>query len=263
MTTSGFTQAAWQVMDLARADARARGHPRVGTGHILRGLVLQGDGVAAQVLGSLGVTLARAGGLAEHGRRARNWRPHRRKAPLALTAAAERVIELACEETRKSVDTEHILAALVREPAGPATHILEALGARPWKVRRQLARALSAHEGIGFPEHELPSLTLPRLPSTEFPTPEELKRINELRLARAKFRREIQDDPAKLLLEPPPALATLPVLSLLLKNLGRVATNRALTACRISPSKKLGELSRRQREELSEFLRHRSSAGGK
>ena len=180
-------------MDLAADDARAHDHPRVGTGHILRGLILQEDGVAARVLASLGVTLARAGGLAEARPGAGSWRPRKAKA-LELTAAAERVIELALEETRDSVDTEHILAALVREPAGPATHILETLGARPWKVRRHLILALTGHEGNEFAEHELPSLALPRIEPRHQTS---LERANEVRSARARFKREFRDDPTR------------------------------------------------------------------
>src|SRR5829696_8415958 len=52
-----FTDRARQVAVEAQVSARRLGHGHVGTEHILLGL-LQGDGIAARVLGSLGITAA-------------------------------------------------------------------------------------------------------------------------------------------------------------------------------------------------------------
>ena len=52
-----FTDRARQVAIDAQVSARQLGHGHVGTEHILLGL-LQGDGIAARVLGALGVTSA-------------------------------------------------------------------------------------------------------------------------------------------------------------------------------------------------------------
>ena len=60
-----------------------------------------------------------------------------------------------------------------------------------------------------------------------------------------------------LLLDPPEYLATAKVFDLLLAvpKYGRVKVNRILTHCRISPSKTIGGLSERQRNELVSYLR--------
>jgi hypothetical protein len=60
-----------------------------------------------------------------------------------------------------------------------------------------------------------------------------------------------------LLLDPPDYLLTAKVFDLLLAvpKYGRVKVNRILTHCRISPSKTIGGLSERQRDELVRFLR--------
>ena len=60
-----------------------------------------------------------------------------------------------------------------------------------------------------------------------------------------------------LLLDPPEYLLTAKVFDLLLAvpKYGRVKVNRILTHCRISPSKTIGGLSERQRNELVSFLR--------
>ena len=60
-----------------------------------------------------------------------------------------------------------------------------------------------------------------------------------------------------MLLDPPEYLLTAKVFDLLLAvpKYGRVKANRILTHCRISPSKTIGGLSERQRNELVSYLR--------
>jgi ATP-dependent Clp protease ATP-binding subunit ClpA len=54
-----FTPRAKKVLELSQREALQLGHNFVGTEHLLLGLVREGDGVAAQVLVSLGVDLTR------------------------------------------------------------------------------------------------------------------------------------------------------------------------------------------------------------
>ena len=87
-----------------------------------------------------------------------------------------------------------------------------------------------------------------------------LRRANEIRTRRAQLKRDLKAGRASihgLLLEPPEYLQTAKVFDLLLAvpKYGRVKANRILTQCRISPSKPLGGLSERQRNELVSFLR--------
>ncbi len=53
----GLTPRAKKVMELAVDEARRLGHHYIGTEHLLLGLVREGEGIAAQVLESLGVNL--------------------------------------------------------------------------------------------------------------------------------------------------------------------------------------------------------------
>jgi len=53
----GYTPRAKRVMELAMDESRKLGHNYVGTEHILLGLIREGEGVAAQVLNNLGVSL--------------------------------------------------------------------------------------------------------------------------------------------------------------------------------------------------------------
>ena len=49
-----FTDRTRRVIVLAQEEARTLGHNYIGTEHILLGLIREGEGVAAQVLGNLG-----------------------------------------------------------------------------------------------------------------------------------------------------------------------------------------------------------------
>jgi hypothetical protein len=87
-----------------------------------------------------------------------------------------------------------------------------------------------------------------------------LRRANEIRSARARLKRDLKAGRAHIhgvLLDPPEFLQNAKVSELLLAvpKYGRVKVNRLLTQCRISPSKTLGGLSERQRQELVSNLR--------
>ncbi len=87
-----------------------------------------------------------------------------------------------------------------------------------------------------------------------------LQRANEIRSRRAQLKRDLKAGRAsihKLLLDPPEWVETAKVFDMLLAvpKYGRVKTNKILTTCRISPSKTIGGLSQRQRDELIVTLR--------
>ena len=54
-----FTPRAKKVLELSLREALQLGHNYIGTEHILLGLIREGEGVAAQVLGNLGASMAR------------------------------------------------------------------------------------------------------------------------------------------------------------------------------------------------------------
>jgi hypothetical protein len=87
-----------------------------------------------------------------------------------------------------------------------------------------------------------------------------LKRANDIRTRRARLKRELKAGRVQIqgiLLDPPEYVQTAKVFDLLLAvpKYGRVKANRILTQCRISPSKTIGGLSERQRDELVSHLR--------
>ena len=89
---------------------------------------------------------------------------------------------------------------------------------------------------------------------------EALRRANDIRSQRAQLKRDLKAGKVKiqtLLLDPPEYVQTAKVIDMLLAvpKYGRVKTNRILNQCRISPSKTIGGLSQRQRDELVSLLR--------
>jgi len=84
---------------------------------------------------------------------------------------------------------------------------------------------------------------------------EALKRANEIRVKRAKLKRDLKSgsvDIEAILREPPNYVETAKVFDILIAvpKFGRVKAARLLNQCRISQSKTVGGLSDRQRGEL-------------
>ncbi len=87
-----------------------------------------------------------------------------------------------------------------------------------------------------------------------------LQRANEIRTKRAQLKRDLKGGRTSihdLLSNPPDYLETAKVFDMLLAvpKYGRVKVNKILVQCRISPSKTIGGLSERQRNELVSMLR--------
>jgi len=87
-----------------------------------------------------------------------------------------------------------------------------------------------------------------------------LNRANDVRTRRAKLKKDLKAGRVSihtLLLDPPEFVLTAKAFDMLLAvpKYGRVKVNKVLTQCRISPSKTIGGMSERQRNELVRLLR--------
>ena len=128
-----FTERARKVLQLAQEEAQRFNHNYIGTEHLLLGLVREGEGVAAKVLGE-------PRRRAEQGPLARSSSSSAAAtAPstgeIGLTPRAKKVIELAVDEARRLnhhyIGTEHLLLGLVREGEGIAAGVLESPRRQP------------------------------------------------------------------------------------------------------------------------------------
>ncbi|QTX33369.1 ATP-dependent Clp protease ATP-binding subunit [Aminithiophilus ramosus] len=145
-----FTERGKKVVQLAHREALRLGNDVIGTEHILLGLVAEGEGVAAHVLGGFGLDLESLRGRVEAivGR----GEPKERPVDLPLSPRAKRVLDLAMREARTMgvnyVGTEHILLGLVAEGEGVATQVLASSGFDLPRVRSEVMAALSGGEGV-------------------------------------------------------------------------------------------------------------------
>jgi len=131
-----FTEPAKAALAVAQEQAQASSARFIGTEHVLLGLMVADHGVAAQVLGELGIDVRAV--------RTAIATVSGRTQDLGIGAAAptpqvRRVIELAFEEARDqgsgSVGTEHLLLGLLLQADGTGGRALVHLGAPLGRVR--------------------------------------------------------------------------------------------------------------------------------
>jgi ATP-dependent Clp protease ATP-binding subunit ClpC len=138
-----FTQRARNVLARARQEAQRLAHPYIGTEHLLLGLVREDEGMAGQVLKSLGVELDQVRQAVE----ARIGRGDRVvQGEIGLTPRAKRVVELAVEEARSLdhhyIGTEHLLLGMLREGDGVGAVVLTRFGLSLEQVRAKTLERL-------------------------------------------------------------------------------------------------------------------------
>ena len=140
-----FTERARRVIQLAHREALRLGHDIIGTEHILLGLLVEGDGVAAHVLTSLGIDLDEVRRRVEQ--LVGKGQPKEKPVDLPLSPRAKRVLDLAMREARNMgvnyVGTEHILLGLLAEGEGIAAQVLMSMGLDMQKVYQEVVRYLS------------------------------------------------------------------------------------------------------------------------
>jgi ATP-dependent Clp protease ATP-binding subunit ClpA len=143
-----FTDRARRTVVLAEEEARALHHNYVGTEHILLGLIGEGEGVAAQALESLGISLDAVRQQVEQIIGRGQQEPQEQ---IPYTPRAKKVLELSLRESKQLrhnyIGTEHLLLGLVREGHGVAAQVLTALGADLNLVRQQVIQVLHEHQG--------------------------------------------------------------------------------------------------------------------
>jgi Clp amino terminal domain, pathogenicity island component len=178
-----FTDRARRAVVLAQDEAAYLNHDYIGTEHILLGLLHEGEGIAGQALGSLGLTLEAARGRIEQ-TTGRGEQP--RSGHVPFTPRAKNVLELSLREALRLnhnyIGTGHMLLGLLREGQGLATVTLVQLGFDPDAVRERTLELLAseaAQESEPMPVHPatarvpapgtLPAPGLPPYGSTERP----------------------------------------------------------------------------------------------
>jgi ATP-dependent Clp protease ATP-binding subunit ClpC len=156
-----FTDRARKVLTYAQDEARLLNHSFIGTEHILLGLLREGQGVGAQALQSLGISLEAVRAKVEETIGMAGTAPS--GAP-PFTPRAKKVLELSLREALQMnhsyIGTEHLLLGLVREGEGVAATVLVSLGADLGRVRQEVVNLLSGVQEPQRGRSGSPSLSL-------------------------------------------------------------------------------------------------------
>jgi len=147
-----FTDRARRAIHLAQGEALLLRHDHVGTEHLLLGLIYEGEGVAAQVLESLGISREEVRGQVDaiigHGQ----GLP---AGDIPFTPAARRALKLSRQESLQLghhyVGTEHLLLGLLGEGEGVAAQVLTRLGVGHARVRERALDLLAGRRGKADP----------------------------------------------------------------------------------------------------------------
>jgi hypothetical protein len=144
-----FSDRARRVVVLAQDEARGLQHNFIGTEHLLLGLIEEGHGTAAKVLGAAPIPPQRRSGPGITGPAVRDLvveiigrGAHPTSGTVPFTPRAKSTLEHAYAEARDLgddlLDTEHLLLGLLRDGEGVAAQVLTKLGADLDEVRRKM-----------------------------------------------------------------------------------------------------------------------------
>ena len=139
-----FTGPARQVIVFAQAEARALRHGYIGTEHLLLGLLREEEGLGAQVLVGLDITLDRVRGAVA---RVVGSGEDVISGQIPFTPRAKKACELALRESlalgHKFIGTEHLLLGLVGVHDGVAERILLGFDADSTTIRTSVLDEIS------------------------------------------------------------------------------------------------------------------------
>jgi prophage maintenance system killer protein len=150
-----LTDRARRAVHLAREEALLLRHDQVGTEHLLLGLLYEGEGVAAHVLESLGISPQDVRGQVDEIIGPGQSAP---RGDIPFTPAARRVLRLSLQESlrlgHRYIGTEHLLLGLLGEAEGVAAQVLNRLGADQARVRDRTLDLLAGRRGQAGPRPE-------------------------------------------------------------------------------------------------------------
>jgi ATP-dependent Clp protease ATP-binding subunit ClpC len=141
---NNFSSRVQMVIQFARDEALRLGHDYIGTEHLLLGLIREGEGIAIEILQSLGCDLDEVKAAIEDAGRASGDTMTIGNIP--FTKRAEKILKSAYVEADRHksdiIGTEHLLLALVKEREGLAAQILNSFGVTHEAVSQELDRLL-------------------------------------------------------------------------------------------------------------------------
>ena len=159
-----FTESARQVIVQAQSEARALKHGYIGTEHILLGLLLEGEGVAAWTLAKFDVTVDSV--RREVAATVEPQDPGTEQMPFSPRAKQllERALREALSLGHNYIGTEHVLLAVLAEEDSAGARILREF-AQPEAIRTEVLRRLGEERRKG-PPRDFPAMPFRRVPGS-------------------------------------------------------------------------------------------------
>ncbi|MFG1761065.1 Clp protease N-terminal domain-containing protein [Micromonospora echinofusca] len=187
-----YSDRARTAITAAQEQAHRYGSAQIDTEHVLLGLVAAGDGVAAAVLTTIGISLETVG---QHMEPAVRCAPASTGVP-SLAAGAQGALDRASTEATKCGDdyvgTQHLLLGLLSADDSKAASVLSTLGVTYARVLDGYLRLLSPFTGAApYSRQEPPGGKRQAAPRIELPL--ELGQYNQ-RIAEAQRQKEAAVD---------------------------------------------------------------------
>ncbi|RKY83549.1 ATP-dependent Clp protease ATP-binding subunit [candidate division KSB1 bacterium] len=137
---NNFSSRVQMVLQLSREEAIRLEHDYIGTEHLLLGLLLEGEGIAAEILKNLGLDLEELRTTIEDTIKGGSETSTLGNIP--FTKRAEKVLKISYIEAERYksniIGTEHLLLALAKEREGVAAQILMSFGVNYEAIRQEL-----------------------------------------------------------------------------------------------------------------------------
>jgi ATP-dependent Clp protease ATP-binding subunit ClpC len=141
---SRFTERSRRVFGLAEAEAKRGKASEIDTAHLLIAIIREGDGIAAGVLRNFKLTEEQVVHACLALVRARADQPTAR---IELSADSKRALQQAVDEARRmqhpSIDTGHLLIALMQMKDSKAHSVIRSLGLDPEAVIEETRRVMN------------------------------------------------------------------------------------------------------------------------
>jgi hypothetical protein len=141
-----YTDRSRHVVVLAKHQAYAREHDRIGTEHLLLGLMAEEGGLGSTILADRGIAVPAVeealGAVLDRGAA----RPGTGRIPFSAAAAyaLEEAGRAALDLGHDFIGTEHLLLGLLRVPEGDAARVLGSLGVAEESVRAEVGTRVEA-----------------------------------------------------------------------------------------------------------------------
>ncbi len=148
-----FSPRVKDVISYSKEEALRLGHDYIGTEHLMLGLIREGEGIAIEILGSLGIDLPAFRKKIESVSKGNLTTRVSRRANLPLTRQAEKALKTTFLEAKlfKScvIGTSHLLLCILRNEDDPVSRILKQSGVDYDKVKEEYQAHYSEDSSLG------------------------------------------------------------------------------------------------------------------